>query len=52
MNIFKHYESKESMKICSKTHQIAPLKFFSGKHARRPMVDKKVVSLGKSCIRP
>ena len=25
-DIFRHFESKKFMKICSKTHQIAPLK--------------------------
>ena len=37
MNILKLFESKKFMKICSKTHQIAPFKiFFSGKHAPNP----------------
>ena len=58
---------KKIMKICSKTHQIAPLKyFFSGKHAPNPLANawlrhasqtppppkKKIdAPLGKSCIR-
>ena len=37
MNIFRLFESKEFMKICSKTHQIAPFKnFFSVKHPSEP----------------
>ena len=37
MNIFRPFESKKNMKICSKMHQIAPFKFFfSGKHAPNP----------------
>ena len=36
-DIFRLFESKKFMKICSKTHQIAPFKkFFSGKHAPKP----------------
>ena len=64
MNIFRLFESKEFMKICSKTHQTAPFKnFFSGKHAPEPTnkrlatprvaIPQKVgPSLGKYCIRP
>ena len=29
-DIFRRFESKKFMKICSKTHQIAPIKFFFG----------------------
>ena len=37
MNIFRLFESKKFMKICSKTHQNAPFKKkFSGKHAPNP----------------
>ena len=28
MDIFRLFESKKFMKICSKTHQLAPFKFF------------------------
>ena len=34
MNTFRLFSSKKFMKICSKTHQIAPFKKnFTGKHA-------------------
>ena len=37
MNIFRLFESEKFMKICSKTHQIAPVKkIYSGKHAPEP----------------
>ena len=37
MNIFRLFESKKFMKICSKTHKIAPFKKkFSEKHAPEP----------------
>ena len=63
MNIFRLFESKKLMKICSKTHQIAPFKnYFSGKHAPNPLANawlrhasqvlKKLATFGKSCIRP
>ena len=32
---FRLFESKKIMKICSKTHQIAPLKYFCGKACSR-----------------
>ena len=36
-DIFRLFESKKIMKICSKTHQIAPFKKkISGKHAPEP----------------
>ena len=59
MNIFRLFQSKKFMKICSKTHQIAPFKRnFSGKGAPEPsskrlaQPPKKLALLGKSCIRP
>ena len=37
MTFLDFLKVKKIMKICSKTHQIAPLKyFFSGKHAPEP----------------
>ena len=57
MNIFRLFESKNFMKICSKTHQIAPFKKNWGEACpRTPLANrkppKKVGPLGKSCIRP
>ena len=63
MNIFRHFESKEFMIICSKTHHNAPLKIFFGETCpRTPLANawlrhaskapKKLVPLGKYCIRP
>ena len=56
MNIFRLFESKKLMKICSKTHQIAPFKknfweiYLMINFLQAP---KKVPPpLGKSCIRP
>ena len=62
MNIFRLFESKNFMKICSKTHQIAPFKiFFRGTMPRTPLANawlrhalqapKKLATLAKSCIR-
>ena len=50
---FKTFESKKFMKICSKTHQIAPFKiFFSGNQAPNPpskrLATPRVASTQKS----
>ena len=62
MNIFRLFESKKFMKICSKTHQIARFKkFFRGSIPPNPPPPSKRLaspppkswpSLGKACIRP
>ena len=63
MNIFRLFETKKIMKICSKTLQIAPLKFFFGEaFPQTPLANawlrhasqapQKVGAPGKSCIRP
>ena len=36
MNIFRLFESKKFMKICSKTHQIAPIKKILGSMPPNP----------------
>ena len=64
MNIFRLFESEKFMKICSKTHQIAPFKkFIFGEACPRTLLanawlrhasqaPKKVGPLGKFCLRP
>ena len=40
MNIFRLFEGQKIMKICSKTHQVAPFKnIFSEKHAPNPLAN-------------
>ena len=40
MNIFRLFESKKFMKICSKTHQTAPFKiFWGGSIPRTPLAN-------------
>ena len=59
MNIFRLFESNKNIKLCSKTHQMAPFKKSMppnppSKCLATPRVasTQKVGPLGKSCIRP
>ena len=52
MNIFRLFESKKFMEICSKTHQIAPFRnIFPGKHAPESLYSKRL-AMPRVAIKP